>query len=156
VAPFIEGAVVHPAFVSSVDVINPSNGKHLLSVPTGSDADVDRAVASARRAFADGRWSEAPPSFRKTVLHRLAERIVAEGPALDALDAAEMGKPVGETLFNAVAGAGLVRFCAESVDKVMGDVFGSDKTSFVAQRRVPRGVVAAVVPWNFPTFNAVM
>jgi len=48
----------------------------------------------------------------------------------------------------------VVRFYAEAVDKVTGDVYCSDKNSFVTQRRVPRGVVAAVVPWNFPTYVA--
>lgn len=75
---------------------------------------------------------------------------------LDVLDAREMGKPVREVLFNASAASGLMRFYAEAVDKVMGDVFSSDRSSFVAQRRVPRGVVAAVIPWNFPTFNTVL
>lgn len=156
VAPFVDGRLSQSESESTFEVTNPSNGKHLLSIPCGSQADVDRAVASARRAFDDGRWSEAPPSFRKTALHRLAELIQAEGPALDALDAGEMGKPVGEALFNAVGAAGLMRFCAEAIDKLQGDVYGSDKHSFVAQRRVSRGVVAAVVPWNFPVYNAVL
>lgn len=74
---------------------------------------------------------------------------------LDALDAAEMGKPVAESFANATAAANLMRFYAEAIDKLAGDVYGSDKLSLVAQRRVPRGVVAAVTPWNFPTVNAV-
>src|SRR5580704_6137466 len=49
-----------------------------------------------------------------------------------------------------------MRFYAEAIDKITGDVYASDRYSFVTQRRVPRGVVAAVVPWNFPTFNAVL
>jgi acyl-CoA reductase-like NAD-dependent aldehyde dehydrogenase len=72
------------------------------------------------------------------------------------LDAGEMGKPVGERAFNAETSAGLMRFYAEAVDKVTGDVYNSDKNSFAFQRRVPRGVVAAVVPWNFPIFNAIL
>ena len=67
-----------------------------------------------------------------------------------------MGKPVSEKLFSASAAADLVRFYAEAVDKVCGEVYGSDRHSLVAQRRVARGVVAAVVPWNFPTYNVVL
>jgi acyl-CoA reductase-like NAD-dependent aldehyde dehydrogenase len=156
VAPFIEGATTRSGGEVAHEVVNPSNGQRLFSIPAGSDADVDRAVVSSRRAFKDGRWSEVTPSLRKKVLHHLADLIAAESSALDALDAGEMGKPISEALFNAAAAAGLMRFYAEAVDKVMGDVFGSDKNSFVVQRRVPRGVVAAVVPWNFPTFNAVL
>jgi acyl-CoA reductase-like NAD-dependent aldehyde dehydrogenase len=139
-----------------LDVINPANGQRCCSIPVGSEEDVNRAVASARAAFDDGRWSEAPPSFRKTVLHRFSELVLAEAGVLDQLDAGEMGKPVSVQFANSTAAAGLMRFYAEAVDKVAGDVFSSDHKSFVAQRRVPRGVVAAVVPWNFPTYNAIL
>lgn len=156
VAPFLDGVLSESESEAAFEVINPSNGRRCLSIPQGCAADADRAVASARCAFEDGRWSEAAPSFRKQTLHRLADLIAAQGDALDALDAEEMGKPVSVTFCNAAASAGLMRFYAEAVDKVQGDVYGSDKNSFVAQRRVPRGVVAAVVPWNFPTFVAVL
>ncbi len=156
VAPFLDGVLSKSESEAAVEVINPSNGQRCLSIPEGCKADADHAVASARRAFEDGRWSEAAPSFRKKTLHRLADLMAAQATALDALDAGEMGKPVREAFCNAAAAAGLMRFYAEAVDKVLGDVYGSDKNSFVAQRRVPRGVVAAVVPWNFPTFNAVL
>ncbi|PZN29365.1 MAG: aldehyde dehydrogenase PuuC, partial [Proteobacteria bacterium] len=118
--------------------------------------DVNRAVGAARRAFDAGVWSEAAPSFRKRALHRLADLMAAEAEALDALDAGEMGKPVSERFCNAAAAAGLMRFYAEALDKVPGDAFASDRHSVVVQRRVPRGVVGAIVPWNFPTFNAVL
>jgi acyl-CoA reductase-like NAD-dependent aldehyde dehydrogenase len=156
VAPFIDGRLLESESEAEVEVINPSNGRHLLSIPEGCNTDADRAVASSRRAFEDGRWSDVAPSFRKKTLHRLADLIAAEAAALDALDAGEMGKPIGLARANAAAAADLMRFYAEAVDKVQGDVYGSDKNSFVAQRRVPRGVVAAVVPWNFPTYNAVL
>ena len=156
VAPFLDGVLSESGSETRVEVINPSIGKRCLSIPQGCDADADRAVASARRAFEDGRWSEAAPSFRKKTLHRLADLIAAETATLDALDAEEMGKPVGEPRANAAAAAGLMRYYAEAIDKVLGDVYCSDRNSFAAQRWVPRGVVAAVVPWNFPTFNAVL
>jgi acyl-CoA reductase-like NAD-dependent aldehyde dehydrogenase len=156
VAPWIDGVLSSSASDATVEVINPSNGRRLMSIPAGCEVDVDRAVASARHAFEDGRWSEAPPSLRKKVLHRLAELIAADAESLDILDAGEMGKPVRTARASAADAAELTRFYAEAVDKVMGDVYGSDRHSFVVQRRVPRGVVAAVVPWNFPTSNAVL
>lgn len=127
-----------------------------MTIPAGCQHDVDQAVASARRAFEDGRWSDAAPLMRKRTMHRLAEMIAAHAAELDILDASEMGKPVSCVSFSAAAAANLMSFYAEAVDKVTGDVYASDRGSFVAQRRVPRGVVAAVVPWNFPTFNAVL
>jgi acyl-CoA reductase-like NAD-dependent aldehyde dehydrogenase len=156
VVPFLDGELCNSESELDFEVINPSTGQILMAIPSGCEVDVDRAVVSARRAFEGGRWSEAPPSFRKATLHRFADLVMAEAAALDVLDAAEMGKPVGEALFSAAAAAGLMRFYAEGVDKIVGDSYSSDKRSFVAQRRVPRGLVAAVVPWNFPTFNAVL
>ena len=155
-SPFINGLPVASDSEAIFEVTDPSNGQRCLSIPVGCKSDVDRAVASAQHAFADGGWSDAPLSFRKKILHRLADLIAAEASAFDALDAEEIGKPIREPFCNASAAAEFTRFYAEAVDKLTGDVYGSDKNSFVAQRRVPRGVVAAIVPWNFPTFNALL
>jgi acyl-CoA reductase-like NAD-dependent aldehyde dehydrogenase len=156
VMPFVDGALSRSDSDTTEDVVNPSNGQRLFSIPVGCDSDVDRAVCSARRALHQGLWSNETPSFRKETLQRFANTISANASALDVLDAAEMGKPRNEAYGNANEAARLMRFYAEAVDKVMGDVYNSDKTSFAVQRRVPRGVVAAVVPWNFPTCNAVL
>jgi acyl-CoA reductase-like NAD-dependent aldehyde dehydrogenase len=156
VAPFVEGDLSQSDSDETIDVINPSNGRRCLSIPVGCDADVDRAVRSARRAFESGQWSQESPSFRRKALHRLADLLESEAASLDALDAEEMGKPISEPMANANSAAGLVRFYAEAVDKVTGDAPGCDRNSLVIERRVPRGVVAAVVPWNFPLFNAAL
>lgn len=152
--PFLNGKSVQPHSDQAVPVINPSNGRQLLSIPLGSDADVDRAVAAAREAFEDGRWSEAPPSFRKRVLHRFADLIAENSDQLNAMDGGEMGKPIGQLMGSAAKAAGCVRFYAEAIDKIHGEVYDSDKNDLVLQRRVPRGVVAAVTPWNFPVYVA--
>jgi acyl-CoA reductase-like NAD-dependent aldehyde dehydrogenase len=154
--PFIDGAHVTAMDGALYEVINPSTGKPVLSIPRGCDQDVDRAVTSARNAFADGRWSDLSPSSKKRILHCFADLIERDGDLLDALDAEEMGKPISVVLFNAKSAAELMRFHAEAVDKLTGDVFTSDKNSVVLHRRVPRGVVAAIVPWNFPTYIAVL
>lgn len=155
-AVFLDGTWSRSDSEATLEVINPSNGRCCTVITAGCPQDADRAVASARRAFDDGRWSNAAPSWRKKTLHRLADLIAAEAAALDALDAAEMGKPVRESFGNAAAAAGLMRFYAEALDKVNGDLYASDRHSLVMQRQVPRGVVAAVVPWNFPTYVAVL
>ncbi len=156
VSLFSNGEPLASASEQVVDVIDPSTGRCCYSIPAGSDADVNEAVRSARRAFEDGRWRHLPPSHKKATLLRFADSIAAHARALDTLDAGDMGKPVKEAFCNAAAAAGLMRFYAEAIDKVAGDVYTSDRRAFVAQRRVPRGVVAAIVPWNFPTFNAVL
>ena len=156
VAPFLDGVLAASGDKSVVDVTNPSTGQRAFSIPAGCEVDVDRAVASSRATFLDGSWSKAPPTSRGRTLHRFADLIAAHAPALDALDAGEMGKPVSVKFCAASAAASLVRFHAEAIDKLTGEVFSSDEYSIVAQRRVPRGVVAAVVPWNFATFCAVL
>lgn len=155
VLPLIDGAVCQSESDATFEVLNPSTGSRVQFIPSGCEADVNEAVASARRAFNDGRWGGAPPSFRKKTLHTLAGLIAQQSAVLDALDAEEMGKPVRETFANATIAANLMRFYAESIDKVTGDVYSSDQASLVAQRRVPRGVVGAVTPWNFPSVNAI-
>ncbi len=87
VAPLIDGALSQSESDVTVEVTNPSNGRRCLSIPAGAEGDANRAVGSARRAFETGEWSEAPPSLRKRVLHRLAELIEQHGVALDCLDA---------------------------------------------------------------------
>jgi acyl-CoA reductase-like NAD-dependent aldehyde dehydrogenase len=156
VAAIVDGKPAYSRSTATMDVINPSNGRRCLTIPVGCDVDVDCAVANARRAFDDGRWNLAAPSLRKRVLHELASLIEGHAAELDALDAAEMGKPVSEPFGGAKVAAALMRFHAEAVDKVLGDVYGSDRNSFVAQRWVPRGVVAAIVPWNFPAYVTVL
>lgn len=156
VSPFIEGKLEESQSERRVNVVNPANGQVAFSIPAGSEADVDRAVTSARRAFEDGRWNDAAPSFRKRALHSFADAIAREAATLDALDAGEMGKPVSVAFANASAAADFVRFHAEAVDKVSGDVHTSEKGTFVVERLVPRGVVAAVTPWNFPAYCAVL
>src|SRR5215471_9052861 len=91
VAPFLDGVLSESESETEIEVTNPSNGQRCLSIPQGCQADADRTVGSARRAFKDGRWSEAAPAFRKKTLHRLADLIATEASALDSLDAEEMG-----------------------------------------------------------------
>jgi acyl-CoA reductase-like NAD-dependent aldehyde dehydrogenase len=155
VAPFIDGCSQDSASHSRAEVINPSTGTKIFEIPQGCIEDVNQAVDSARRSFESGGWSQAAPSVRRHALNRLAEAIHRSAQGLDELDAAEMGKPISETFCNAAGAADLLRFCAAALEQVLGDVYQSDQRSFVTQRWVPRGVVAAIVPWNFPTYVAI-
>jgi acyl-CoA reductase-like NAD-dependent aldehyde dehydrogenase len=139
-----------------LEVINPANGKTVLQQPVGSVVDVDRAVASCRNAVDDKRWSGLAISQRRQILHRFADLIADNAAQLDTLDAVNMGKPVSLAMANAQAAATLLRDCAESVDKITGAVFQNDSTTLVTQQYQPRGVVAAIVPWNFPIYNALL
>lgn len=156
VAPYIDGRSIQSESASRFSTYDPASGRKLVEIPAGSAQDVDKAVLSARASFSKGSWCNAPPSCRKAILHKWADLIQANATRLNSLDALEMGKPVSLPAFNAAGAAGFVRFNAEAIDKCSGEVLTSDATSTVMQKKVPRGVVAAVVPWNFPTYNVVL
>ncbi|MEY8841713.1 aldehyde dehydrogenase family protein, partial [Cribrihabitans sp. XS_ASV171] len=133
------------------EVASPIDGSVLTTLAGASTADVDRAVASARRAFEDGRWSRMAPAGRKKVLHKIADRIEAE-----ALELAVLGVRDNGTEFNMAfkaepgSAAGTFRYYAEALDKVAGEVAPTAPDVLGLVHRVPVGVVAAIVPWNFP------
>ena len=156
VQPFINGKRVDSGNRETFDTFNPSTGEKANTIPLGCDADVEQAVASSRSAFDDGRWSQLAPSEKQSILHKFADLIEAEASELDILDAKDMGKPLSVCMATAADAANLMRFNANAIDKISGDVYNSDKTNFVTQTRGPRGVVAAVVPWNFPIHSAVI
>jgi acyl-CoA reductase-like NAD-dependent aldehyde dehydrogenase len=152
--PFINGMYVDPATDNRIDVINPTTGKLLYEVSAGSQEDVNRAVAAARQAWP--LWSAMPPLSRKAILYAFAEKIAENAKTLNLLDALEMGKPVSSPQFDALTASAELRFAAECIDKLFGEVVTSDPKSHVLKVRRSRGVIGAIVPWNFPTFNAVL
>src|SRR5689334_17974586 len=104
--PLIDGRFVDAACEEVCSIYSPATGKRLASYSVGAAEDADRAVRSARAAFESGCWSEAPPSYRKAVLHRLADLIERDAHEIDRVDAVEMGKPISTTFCSATAGAG--------------------------------------------------
>jgi gamma-glutamyl-gamma-aminobutyraldehyde dehydrogenase len=114
-------------------------------------ADVDRAVASGRTVFDDGRWSRAAPAARKKVMHAIADRIEAEALALTVLGVRDNGTEFSMAIkAEAGSAAGTFRYYAEALDKVPGEVAPTASDVLGLVHRVPVGVVGAIVPWNFP------
>ncbi len=131
--------------------INPATGQCLAQVAACAAADVDAAVRAARQAFEAGSWSRRAPVERKQVLLRLAELIMANREELALLDSLNMGKPVMDAYNIDVPGAaGVFRWYAESLDKLYDQVAPSAPNVLATITREALGVVAAVVPWNFP------
>lgn len=153
VTSFIDGTARPSSGDEMLRVVNPATGQPRYDFQSASLEDVDAAVAAARRAFGQV-WRKSPPSFRKQVLLRFADLILRDAAILDRLDAEDMGKPISTPIAGGAVASTLMRFFAEAVDKVSGHVYESDQHSLVLQRRVPRGVIGAVTPWNFPTMNA--
>jgi gamma-glutamyl-gamma-aminobutyraldehyde dehydrogenase len=123
----------------------------LTTLAQASAADVDRAVASARAAYEDGRWSRMAPAARKAVLHRLADLIEANALDLAVLGVRDNGTDIGMALkAEPGSAAGTFRYYAEALDKVYGEIAPTADNVLALVHREPVGVVAAIVPWNFP------
>ena len=154
-------AFVHGAFRDARDgrtaaSIDPASGPELAQVADCAAADVDGAVASARHAFDSGAWSRAGSDARKAVLLGLADLIVANADELAVTDSLDMGKLVTDAASIDVPGsAAILRYYAEGIDKVGGEIPATPPGNVALVQRVPLGVVGAVVPWNYPLEMAI-
>jgi 4-(gamma-glutamylamino)butanal dehydrogenase len=134
-----------------LDVISPIDGRVLTTVASASAADVDRAVAAARASFAAGIWSRSAPATRKAVLHRWADLIDKNSLELGVLGVRDNGTEISMALkAEPGSAAATVRYYAEAIDKVMGEVAPTAQNVLAMVTREPVGVVGAIVPWNFP------
>lgn len=148
---FIDGKFVPSQSGLRFESINPATGVVLASVAACDAADVDLAVAAARRAFNDGRWSRKAPADRKAVMLRLADLIRANLTEMALLDSLDMGKLVTDAVsIDAPGSAHFFQWHAEALDKIYDQVAPTGPGDLAIVRRVPLGVVGAVVPWNFP------
>jgi gamma-glutamyl-gamma-aminobutyraldehyde dehydrogenase len=132
-------------------VLSPLNGLPLTTLAAASAADVGRAVASARAAFESGVWSRMAPGGRKAVLQRLADLIDKNSLELAVLGVRDNGTDIGMALkAEPGSAAGTFRYYAEAIDKLYGEIAPTADNLLALIHREPVGVVAAIVPWNFP------
>jgi gamma-glutamyl-gamma-aminobutyraldehyde dehydrogenase len=152
----IDGRPVAAESGARFSAINPATGKVLGQVAQCDGSDIDRAVAAARASFESGSWKNMAPRERKRVLLRLADLMAAEGDALAAMESADMGKLVRDAANNDIPTAiDILRWHAEEIDKHYDEIPPLPKGNIALIRRVPLGVVGAVVPWNFPLNMAI-
>ena len=129
----------------------PHTGQTLAMVARCDRADVDAAVTAARRSFDAGHWSRCHPRERKVVLQKLAQLLRDNADELALLDCLDMGKPITDALnIDVPATAGLFDWYAEACDKLYDEVAPTGPDALALATREPVGVVAAVIPWNFP------
>jgi len=151
----IDGARVEAASGATFHNVSPSDGRVLNQVASCQAADVDRAVASARAAFEDGRWRDLGPRQKKAILFRLADLMARDAEELALLESLDVGKPISDARSVDVPLAiNTCRWYAEALDKVYGEVGTSpvDRLSYATHE--PLGVIGAIVPWNFPLHMA--
>lgn len=149
---FIDGTWVRAGTSERIDVINPATTQVWGQVPNADSADVDRAVASARRAFDAGEWSGLRPSARGEILLRFAQEIEARAQDLARVNTNENGSPVSETGRAATNAAGILRYFASLAEYLERDDLRPFPSGIGVSRvvREPMGVCALIAPWNFP------
>ena len=133
---------------------SPSDGARLAELALAGLEDVDRAVAAARSAF-EGTWGQMLPSDREALLRRLGDLIAAHADELAELESLDNGKPIRSTrAIDAPVAAQLACNFAGWPGKIAGYTPSvSVPEHFVYTRREPLGVVAIIIPWNFPLIH---
>ncbi len=136
--------------------LDPATGRALAHVPHAGPSDVERAVAAARAAFADGPWATLPASGRERLLLALAAAVEEHAQELAQIESADNGKPVGLAQYVDVAGTvAHLRYFAGWPTKIEGAVLPVSAPDMLCYtRREPVGVCAQIVPWNFPLLMA--
>lgn len=154
---YLDGAWQASDGGARIDVINPANGAVISTIADASGADVDRAVASARLAVVGDAWSAMLPNERGRLLWRIAEAIDARADEFARLECLDNGKPLMAARRGDVPGAAdTFRYFAGWCTKISGQTLGISRPgqTFAYTLREPVGVVAAIVPWNFPLLMA--
>jgi gamma-glutamyl-gamma-aminobutyraldehyde dehydrogenase len=151
----IDGASVEARSGATFHNVSPRDGVVLNAVAACQVEDVERAVASARAAFEDGRWRDLGPRQKKAILFRLAALMEEHADELALLESLDVGKPISDARnVDIPLAINTCRWYAEALDKVYGEVGASpaDRLSYAVHE--PLGVIGAIVPWNFPLHMA--
>lgn len=158
---FIDNRTMLPVGADLLDIRNPATGQVIAQIPDGGAADVDAAVASARRAFAGG-WGRSRPADRERILLRLADLIEQNADELAELETLNQGKSIFISRAVEVGGSiDWVRYAAGWATKIEGSTLDVSIMAIPGAKyramtlREPVGVVGAIVPWNFPLAMAV-
>ncbi len=148
---FIDGSFRPAQAGATFDTVNPATGEVIASVAACGAADVDFAVAKARDAFEDGRWSRLHPSERKEALIRLAKLLKRNARELAVLESLDSGKTIYDCeTVDVPETIHCLLWHAELIDKIYDQVSPASDDHIAMIVREPVGVVGLVLPWNFP------
>ena len=141
---------------STFATVNPANQQTIANVAEAGAADVGRAVNAARKALREGAWPQMTGAQRGRILYRMAALLCAQSESVAVLESVDAGKPLAATRRQDIAAAiDCLEYYAGWADKINGEVIPARNDALTYVRREPVGVVAAIVPWNFPLMNAV-
>lgn len=134
-----------------LNIVSPADGSVLATIPITSAEEVAEHTADAAAVFASGVWSGLAPRERAALLLRLADLMERDLAVLARLDSEDAGKPITEALEGDIPGAiESIRYFAEAADKLYGAVASTPGDVLAFTQREPFGVVAAILPWNYP------
>ncbi|VVT24401.1 aldehyde dehydrogenase family protein [Rhizobium sp. EC-SD404] len=146
----IDGEIIDSATGGGIDVLDPSTGKVFARIPRGSAADVDRAVKAARSAF-EGDWGAKSALERGRILMKVSALILENFEELTALESRDTGKPMKQARADITATARYFEYYGSAADKHHGETIPYSKGMTVLALRVPHGVTAHIIPWNYPS-----
>jgi betaine-aldehyde dehydrogenase len=147
--PFIDGEFRDGVGAAPVRMINPATEEPWAEVASADGRGVERAVAGAKRAF-EQTWRDLAPGKRAEVLFAVARLIRQNAEELARLDVRSVGKPIADARDEVALGARVFEYYAGAVGKFFGQTIPVARGGFDFTLRQPMGVVAAIVPWNFP------
>jgi betaine-aldehyde dehydrogenase len=146
---FLNGAFVNGHGAKRLAQIDPATEEALAEVEAASVGDIDLAMQGAQRAF-DLVWRDLPPGKRADVLFKMAGAIRQEAEVIAATESRNVGKPISDARDEVALGARIFEYYAGAVTKFGGQTIPVARGGFDFTIRQPMGVVAAIVPWNFP------
>jgi 4-guanidinobutyraldehyde dehydrogenase/NAD-dependent aldehyde dehydrogenase len=152
---FINGQYTPAVSGTTFECVSPVDGRLLGQVASCDEADANLAVENARQVFNTGAWSRLAPAKRKAVMIRFAGLLKEHAQELALLETLDMGKPISDALNVDVPGAAnALSWSGEAIDKIYDEVAATPHDQLGLVTREPVGVVAAIVPWNFPLMMA--
>lgn len=150
----INGQLRSKASGGSLELTEPATEQVWNEVPAAGKQEIDEALQAAAEAFRKSNWSSANPGCRTEVLYRIAGLIREHAEQLAELEARNVGKPIGDARWEINAGARCFEYYAGGISRFGGRTIPVASDGFDYTLHVPIGVVAAIVPWNFPFLMA--
>ena len=147
---YIDGEFVDSIDGDTFEVLDPVTNEPYLTAASGKAADIDRAVAAAKRAFESGEWSQALPRQRSRVLHRIADIMETRGDQLAEMECFDTGLPIKQARGQAARAAENFRFFADLIVAQHDDTFKVPGRQINYVNRKPIGVAGLITPWNTP------
>ena len=145
----IDGKWVDSSNGESLQIRNPATGNIFAEVASASSRDVKKAIDAAQNAFF--LWANFSPVERAQYLYRVSDIILQNSSEMACTMTAEQGKPLREAESEVKGSAGIIRYFAEEIQRIYGDVIPVKESSAVSVVvRQPIGVVGAITPWNYP------